>query len=599
MSRSRRMPGPRSRIVYRLLFPAVLGGWGVGHAAEPRVSNVPTLPAVIAADARPELAQLPPLPAGVNPTDNVVELPPLPAVAGDPASAPAPPTPPTPVSPVTAEMDLNWGAIDLDEGRYGDALKRLERADRAGAGVSYYRGLALLALKRSDEALRDLQTIRSRPDSPDEVEIDLAAAQLQTGQAAQAEETLRDYLKKHPDDPFANYFLGVALYRQKRFNDAITQFEKPTTDERLKPFNNYYRGLAQAPVLGIGATNPANPTANGAPVPPTSLTRQLNSNSAAPGMTVTQRTTGGGPDPNRRWNLAVINGYEYDTDVALAPNLGFTPNVLTPGNGHLNDSRWTNAVFGEYRLIQTEDLVVGLIGSTYDTWQFRLDRYNFQDYMGGIYSNAAIGESLIGGLRYEFHEDLLGGKQFATDHRFAPNLTYREGTFGHLTAYYEFESLGINPIANILPNVKALNRSGNINSVGVTQAFYLMEGAGRLFLGYRYDRANTQGTDFDRSTNQLDIRLEMPLFWKMIANVEARYFWDDYLNPNSLDFYSRKRYDTRIEARAGVQKFFTNHLSTRLEYVYTDNQSNVHNLFGVSPYSYNRNVLSLLLIYDF
>ena len=525
----------------------------------------------------------------------VIDLPPLPANA--PETTPAAPPP----NPVSAEMDLNWGVIDLQGGRYGEALERLDRAERSGAGVSYYRGLALLALKRANEAMRDLQTVRSRPDSPAEVEIDLAAAQLQTGQPVRAEETLRSYLKTHPDDAFANYFLGVALFRQKRFGDAVSQFERSTTDQRLAPFLDYYKSLSRTSLTDAGArltpgTSPssASPTATG------TLARQLNSSAAAPGVTSSVGRTGiQGPDPNRRWNLSVINGYEYDTNVALAPNLGFSPNVLTPGTGNHKDSRWSLATFGEYRVVQREDWVVGLIGSTYNTWQFNQTRYNFQDYMGGIYSNTAIGKSLIGGLRYEFHEDLLGGQQFATDHRFAPNLTLREGTIGHLTAYYEFEALGVSPIMNILPNLPVLNRSGDINSFGLTQAFYLLEGAGRLFLGYRFDRAYTRGADFDRRTNQVDARLELPLPWKMVGNIEARYFWDDYLNPNSLDFDGRRRFDTRIEARAGVQKFFTRNLSTRLDYVYTGNNSNVHNLFGASPYSYNRDVLSLLVIYDF
>ena len=254
-----------------------------------------------------------------------------------------------------------------------------------------------------------------------------------------------------------------------------------------------------------------------------------------------------GPNPDRRWNLAVLSGYDYDTNVALVPSLAFTP-VGLGSRGQARDSRWTLASFGDFRLVQNDDWVLGLIGSTYDTWQFNLSRYNFQDYMGGLYSNVALGPYWIFGTRYEFHESLLGGKQFATDHRLTPNITLREGAVGHTTAYYEFEALDITGIPVLVP---AQNRSGTINSVGVTQAFYLMNGAGRLFLGYRYDRANTRGLDFDRETNQLDARLEIPLPWKTVANIECRYFFNNYLHPNSLDFFGRDRRDRTVEARAG------------------------------------------------
>ena len=60
--------------------------------------------------------------------------------------------------------------------------------------------------------------------------------------------------------------------------------------------------------------------------------------------------------------------------------------------------------------------------------------------MGGVYSNVALaGATSSSAGRYEFHETLLAGHQFLTDHRLTPNLTLREGTFGHTTAFYEFE----------------------------------------------------------------------------------------------------------------------------------------------------------------
>jgi hypothetical protein len=295
---------------------------------------------------------------------------------------------------------------------------------------------------------------------------------------------------------------------------------------------------------------------------------------------------------DRNWNLAVLNAYEYDTNVALAP--GITPLGLG-ANGHKIDSRYFLASFLDYRIIQRENIVWGLIGSTYDSFQFRLHQFNVQDYMGGTYLNAALSDRIIGGVRYEFHETLLGGKQFLKDQRFTPNLTFREGTFGHLTTYYEFEPLAVNGFALVPAQI----RSGNVNSIGATQAFYLFDGNGRLFLGYRYDNARTVGSDFDRSTNQVDARLEIPLPGKIVFNTEARYFWDDYKHPNSLDFDHRVRRDQRIEARAGFQKFFTPHISARIDYVYTDNTSNVRNLFNTSFYSYNRNVFSAVLIYDF
>ena len=126
-----------------------------------------------------------------------------------------------------------------------------------------------------------------------------------------------------------------------------------------------------------------------------------------------------------------------------------------------------------------------------------------------------------------------------------------------------------------------------------------MGGAGRFFLAYRYEGADTRGSDFDRRTHMVDARLEIPLPGKIVANADVRHFWDDYQNPNSLDYFGRPRSDRRVETRVGLQKFFTAHTSLRLDYIYTMNDSSVENLFGSSFYTYDRHLLSTLLIYDF
>ncbi len=76
-----------------------------------------------------------------------------------------------------------------------------------------------------------------------------------------------------------------------------------------------------------------------------------------------------------------------------------------------------------------------------------------------------------------------------------------------------------------------------------------------------------------------------------------RYVWDDYDNPNSLDFFGRARDDNRIEVRAGLQKNFAAPVSLRLDYTYIDNDSNTENLFGVRFYDYDRHIFSTQLIF--
>ncbi len=215
--------------------------------------------------------------------------------------------------------------------------------------------------------------------------------------------------------------------------------------------------------------------------------------------------------------------------------------------------------------------------------------------MGGAYTNVLLTGNMMAGVRYEFHETLLDYSQFATQHRFVPNVTILEGDFGHITFYYEFESQEFDNT----PLIPAMGRSGDTNSVGVTQAVYTSEGQGRIYVGYRYERSATDGTDFDRKTNMVTARAERPLGSQMVIDGEVRQFWDDYDNPNSLDFAGRARTDRRTEARAGLQYIFNEHVSLRGDYTFINSDSNTANLFGVRFFDYDRHLFSTQFIYDF
>ena len=586
MTRSRRRPtGCRHRGIRSALFTSAitilaLPGGSPGQELPPLPASAPSLMREASRWAPGE--GLPPLPT---------------------AATPAP-------DPVEAEGELSRGVLEFEGGRYETSLSRLRRADAAGPGAAYYRGLSLLALDRAREALGEFEAVGGHPGAPAELKLDFGVGQLLAGDPEDATKTLERYRAEHPNDPYGHYFLGVSLFRQKRYADAALAFEGAATDAKLAPYLDFYRGLSayeqgdtnfRAPLTRFGA--------RGGGGAPRDLAFRLAQASPLPGYVPGSSLVGGGParfvgnrpvTPNgiegpavdRRWNLAVLSGYEYDTNVALAPAI--TP-IGLGGLGNRDDSRWLVASFGEYRLVQRDRWVLGLIGSTYDSFQFQRDQFNVQDYMGGTYSNVALGDSAILGMRYEYHATLLDGAQFSNDHRLTPNFTLREGDFGHLTTFYEFEDVDIFGFALVPAQI----RSSAINSVGVTQAFYLMEGAGRLYVGYRFDAADAVGSDFDRHTNQVNARLELPLPWKMVGNVGVRQFWDDYKNPNSLDFFGRPRNDRRTEVNLGLQKFLTPHVSTRADYTYSCNDSNVENLFGSSFYSYDRHVVGLLFIYDF
>lgn len=469
------------------------------------------------------------------------------------------------------ETELSAGVQKFSAGDYRGALAHFERVADDNATASQYRALCHLELGDTKAALLELGRAH-KPVEPSNDHLQAGLAHFANNEPVEASRELGQYLQLHPQDAYVHLVMGAIEIEQGRNEQAQAHLERALADDNLAVYAESLgagdvgaRPAEQYPESDIWASGDAQ--ADGG-VPAESY------DSAAA----------------RRWNFTVLTGYQYDSNVTLSSDF------VGLGSGtDQEDSSWFVASFGDYRLLQESDRNIGLIMSTYDNFYFNQNEFDFQDYMGGAYANVALGDAWIAGIRYEFHQSLLDYDEFASEHRLVPNLTFREGDFGHTTAYYEYDATQF----NMLPLVPAQDRDGDAHAFGVTQAIYTFCGQGRLFLGYRYEQAFTKGTDFDRSTNMITARIERPLSERWVFDAEARQFWDDYENPNSLDFFGRPRGDQRTEARTGLQFYFTDHASVRMDYTYIYSNSNTENLFGVNFFEYDRHLLLTQFIYDF
>ena len=296
------------------------------------------------------------------------------------------------------------------------------------------------------------------------------------------------------------------------------------------------------------------------------------------------------PAKARNWNLTVLTGYQYDSNVSASPDFVGLGAIEDKG-----DSAFYLASFGDFQLYTDDQVNLGIIASTYNVFQSEQTDFDLADYMVGGYYNRVLSDRVIGGVRYEFHRTDLGRSEFSNEHRLVPNISVL-GDNGHMTLFYEFDNLEFADT----PLITALDPDAQVNAVGVTRARYLGEaGLGRFFYGYRFESADADGSDFDRTTHQVNTRLELPIRKRLIVDGGFRYFWDDYDNPNSLDFDEEVRVDGRAETRAGVQWILSRRVSTRVDYTYINSSSNVANLFGVRFFDYQKHSLTAQLIFDF
>jgi len=451
------------------------------------------------------------------------------------------------MDPVEAELALQDALIAFEAGRHAEALVAFQQLRATGPVAEYYLGLTLLRLDRAEEAARHLTAVRRQRGVPASVDLDLSVALIESGRRDEGTAMLREYAAANPEDTFAQGQLAQAERR---------------TDVVPIP-----------PNVPAGSTSPRTAFIQPGRDVPCDASDEL----------------------RRRWNLTALTGYQYDSNIVLSPEFsGLGSNIQK------DSSSWVNAVFGDYRLIQDEETTVGVLGSANHAAQFDLTQFSTTEFVAGAYANRLVDVVLLG-TNYQFHETLLEGNHFAGEHRLVANASLLEGEFGHTTPYYEYDHVDIDAPA-LIPQQE---RSGYVNGFGITQAVYLLGGAGRLFGGYQYRVTNADGSDFDFDSHMVTGRIETPLgkketmFADLIGDAEVRYFFDRYDNANSLDFFGRNRSDDRVEVRTGLQKYLTDHLSTRVDYTFVNSDSNVANLFDVHFYSYDRHIVTTQLIYDF
>lgn len=458
---------------------------------------------------------------------------------------------------IQSEIAFQEAISSFDQRNYDAALQFLDQIPQRTPAQEYYRGLSLLRLKRYQDAASVLGPLSRSDAVPEELRLDAAIAELKAGQVTTAATSLKGIVSRNPVDGHARFFHALALYEQGRPDEAEAEMNLAVSYQpELEQYQDFYRDYDQR--LGAAARGPA----------------------------LSARTDG----TAKNWNLSLLTGYEYDSNVPQSPQFSGLGS-----NFEREDSAWIVGLFGDYRLLQESDQVLGVYASAYTNFHLDLTDFDTQSYSGGAYWNRAFGDWIVG-ANYQFAETLLDKEQFATNHRFTPSLTYRWCDYGHTTTYYEYENLELDGLALIPAQV----RSGDTNSFGFTHAIYIgPQDLGRFFFGYRFGDTNADGSDFDLESHMFSARVEYPIYQDLIFDIGARFFDDEYDNPNSLDFFDRSRDDDRIEVRTGLQKLINENLSLRLDYTYVDSTSNTENLFGVEFYSYSRHVLNALLIYDF
>lgn len=149
--------------------------------------------------------------------------------------------------PQQVETQCNLATLELEDGSTDAAIARLRAALRHAPGhpaILHALGTALMAAARHAQAREAFAMATHGAPTHPGVRLNLAAAELELGHAAQAEIHVHEALQLAPDLAAAHVLLGYALRAQGRTAEAAYAFLAAEQREPRNPVHAYEAGLA-------------------------------------------------------------------------------------------------------------------------------------------------------------------------------------------------------------------------------------------------------------------------------------------------------------------------------------------------------------------
>ncbi|WP_428939344.1 tetratricopeptide repeat protein [Fontivita pretiosa] len=492
------------------------------------------------------------------------------------------------------EIAFQQGLLFYQGGQLARAeqqFREVIQADPGDAEAYYYLGLSQLDQGKAQQAVQSFdESIRLDPTWP-EVRAARARANIRLGQYDAAETDLK-FLEPDPAwRGYVHHHRGMAYYFKGELERAAEEFAaaKAAGSPESAPAE-FYEGLTYLRMRDlVRARSTFREAYLGADRDPTvaAASRQLDAVLAAQ-----QRR-------DKPWELQFTLASEWDSNV-----IQIGAGVPNPeGISDESDFRYVFQPRGSYSIFRSEgrDFEAGVEASGYFAWQQDLSDFDTESYQAGPFVSYRITKSLYASIRYGYNYIRVGHEGFLRRHLITPQVTLVERDFGYTSAFYQFQERDFLDEQGLGP----LRRSGQNHGIGVVQGIKLpavFEGAGNgnLELSYRFENQSADGSDYDGNFHSVGATLYAPLpVWKLRADVGVSVDYNDYSNANSLDASGDERRDVEWNVVSGLTRELGENWAIRVDYAYTDNDSNVRTAGGAEPYSYDRHQIGVRLIFSY
>jgi len=478
------------------------------------------------------------------------------------------------------------GLVAFDRGQWEQAYALFDRAvaaDTLDAVALYYRGLTLARLKQYAAATRDIEhALQLNPALP-HATLDLGIAYFDDGQYTQARTWLERAHQQGIERFTAAFFLGLTCYRTGDDPGAVKYLTEAEADPDLRPSAHYYAGLA---LFRQGKTEAAR----------TAMQQVMREQPQSEIGKAAQGAVGGAPAAGaaarqKPWSLYGEVGFQYDTNVVLAPSDAGVK--VAEGITKQADGRAVIGLGGAYQLLNN---AVGSLTAEYDFYQsihFNLTQFDLQGHRLRFDALAPPGKWSYGlSAMYDFYA--LDYQSFFQEGLGTPWISLNESDTAATQVYYtlrarDFFREPYRPARNGINNAAGIRQYFNLGTLG--------PGDWLLDFGYQFDAETTlnnglDARDFQNIGNQGDIDLHVPLYWLMHLQVAYLFRLEDYQYPNSRSGpgvgqpFGFRRHDNESQFGVALRRSLTENVSAEIAYLGVINDSNI------SDFQYDRGIVA-------
>jgi tetratricopeptide (TPR) repeat protein len=505
-----------------------------------------------------------------------------------------------------------WCGYLVGGGLPGLLPTRAQAAEHAE--LSYAKGIIAYGNRNYLEALDHFRrAVEVAPENPD-AQFYLGLTLTRIGEFQEAIVALEKTLKLAPAKRYVHYHLGLAYFQAAQYQAALHHFEQAVQFDPNKATAHFYLGYTHYQLRHYRQALPALQRA--LVLDPTlALTAQYYRGLAfyalerdAQAHEALQAAIAAAPD-----SLVARNAQRYLDALARrarerrlvqlqgAVSFQYDDNVTIANDDIISreaDGRTVLAFVGRLLPVRTAPWRLGVEYSLFQSLHFDLHEFDIQNHTGKLFARLTLPRVTLG-VAADYTYTTLDDDRFSEAITVQPSATIRQAeTLFVVTSVRYRRSNYFNQFIPI-GQAEVRDRDGWSVQVGANQYVTFHQQRSYLRLSYHFEASRNSGSDWEYDSHRLGLGLHFPLLWGITVDVEGAYRRRDYLHVNSFDagqlavlepgIDRRRRQDDRFTASVALTRKVGRYLFVSASFAHTSNIANI------GFFDYRRNIWTVAL----